>query len=67
MTSYTENELCKTISAAECGENSDCNVCIIRHLNGMAFNEIEGLIKKYKEVCITISDGRITDFNIIQF
>ncbi len=67
MTSYTKYELCKPISAAECGENCDCNVCIIRHLNNMTFNEIEELIKTYKEVCITISDGRITDFNILPF
>lgn len=67
MTSYTKYELCKPISAVECGENCDCNVCIIRHLNNMAFNEIEELIKTYKEVCITISDGRITDFNILPF
>lgn len=65
MTSYTKNEICKSISAVECGENSDCNVCIIRHLNNMSFNELEELIKTYKEVCITISDGRITGFNIL--
>lgn len=31
----------------------------------MSFNQIEELIKRYNEVCITISDGRITDFNIL--
>lgn len=65
MTSYTKNELCESISEAECGENDDCSVCIKRHLNNMNFNEIEELIKKYNDVCITINDGRITDFNIL--
>lgn len=65
MTSYTKYELCKPITAPECHENDDCNKCILKHLNGLTFNEIEELIKRYNEVCITISDGRITDFNIL--
>lgn len=65
MTSYTKYELCKSITADECGENNDCNVCLLRHLNNLSFNQLEETIKKYGDVCITISDGRITDFNIM--
>lgn len=68
MTGDSIGRLCsKYIPYEDCinGNHEDCEECALNYINSLPLNKLIDVINKYKEVCITISDGRITDFNII--